>query len=192
MVNFSEALESYMISDDADLIAIESFIYSALESDTSSAPNNDLKKNLSKLANAKAKNDDEKVKEVKEEINENIRDLESAAAREKNEKRKAKLKKAAKIGGIIAGTIAVAATLALAIKKLRNDKALRDAKAMQEVRDNFMREHKPEMERKINEVRNEMNEVTNKTREMSDRLKKIKESRDANLAEFNKELSGLL
>ena len=121
MSTYASALENYAISDNEELIAIEAFIYGAFESDTSSSA--DLKKNLRKLANAKARDDYEEVKEAKRDVDENISELNRAAVSEKDAKKKEKLKKAAKIGGIIAATLAVAATAAVAIKKLKSNKS---------------------------------------------------------------------
>ena len=102
-------LENYLIIDDPDLIAVESFIYAAFESDTSSA--RELKTNLRKLANAKANNDKDAIKEAKEDVDDNIKEINKAANEEKDSQRKAKLKKVAKIGGIIASTIVTASTI---------------------------------------------------------------------------------
>ena len=50
--NFVSTLESFTIIDDPDMITIESIIYGALESDTTTT---DLKIDLRRLAKAKAK-----------------------------------------------------------------------------------------------------------------------------------------
>ena len=120
---FTEVLESYTIIDDPNVIAIESIIYEALESDTAKS---DLKKNLRALTKAKANNDDASVKEAKKDVDESIRELNSEANKEKDENKKAKLKKAAKIGAIIAGTVATAASIAVAAKMIKNNKNLKN------------------------------------------------------------------
>lgn len=119
-LDFGEALESYSIIDDPDVIAVESFIYSALESDNSSVRN--LKSDLNKLVKAKASGNETAVKQAKEDVKDSIEDVKNEAEQEKNSTRKAKLKKFAKIGGIIAGTIAAAATVAVVAKKIKDNK----------------------------------------------------------------------
>lgn len=119
--SFSAVLESYNIIDDPDLIAVEAFIYQAFESDISSAK--ELKTNLNKLAKAKASGDESDLREAKEDVKESIDEVNKAANDEKDAQRKAKLKKIAKIGGIIAGAIATAATIAVVAKNVKERKA---------------------------------------------------------------------
>ena len=127
-MNYCEVLESYTIIDDPDVIAIESFIYSALESDTSEANSDakELKANLNKLVRAKKSGDQSEIKQAKDDVNDSIKDVNEAANKEKDLKRKARLKKIAKIGGIIAGTLATAATVAVVAKKLKDKKDSRN------------------------------------------------------------------
>lgn len=126
MKDFSATLESYTIIDDPDLIAVESFIYGAFESDISCAK--ELKTNLNKLAKAKASGDESEIREAKEDVKDSIEDVNKAAAEEKNAERKAKLKKIAKIGGAIAGTIAATVTIAAVAKKVKSNVAERRAR----------------------------------------------------------------
>lgn len=113
--NFSEVLESYNINEDPDLIAIESYIYAAFESDAA-----EVKTNLRKLAKAKAENDDAAVREAKKDVDDSIREINNNANNEKDARKKEKLKKAAKLAGVIAGTLATAATINVAVKKIRD------------------------------------------------------------------------
>ncbi len=119
MNSYSAVLESYTIIEDPDLIAVEAFIYGAFESDTSSARK--LKSNLNKLAKAKANNDKEEIQDAKDEVKESINELNDQAANEKDSKKKDKLKKIAKVGGIIAATIMTAATIHTVAKHIKNN-----------------------------------------------------------------------
>lgn len=169
MCDYSEVLESYTIIDDPDMIAIESFIYSALESDVSSV--NKLKTNLNKLVKAKASGNETAVKQAKEEVEENVRDVNEEAANEKDAKRKAKLKKFAKIGGIIAGTIVVAASVAAVAKKIKDNKnAVRTT-------DNSS------IESRANEIRSE---VAKRQSELADKRKDVEKTRNEILQKANR------
>ena len=159
--NYSEVLESYNIIDDPDLIAVEAFIYEAMESDISSV--NKLKNNLNKLVKAKASGNEAAVKQAKDEVEENVKDVNEEAAKEKDAKRKAKLKKFAKIGGIIAGTIVAAAAVGVVAKKIKDGKA---AAKISENRGN-------EIAAKANEIRDE---AANRRSEMGDKRKEIERS----------------
>jgi hypothetical protein len=117
---YAEALESYTIIEDPDLIAVESFIYSAFESDMSAVKK--LKAKLTKLAKAKSKNDKEEVAEAKREVDDAVEDLNEAANDEADARKKAKMKKLAKAGAITAGAIATVATIATVAKKIRDGK----------------------------------------------------------------------
>ena len=120
--NFVEALESYTIIDDPDVIAIESVIYGALESDNGGA---ELKKNLRKLAKAKAKDDKDAIREAKNDVDESIRELNNEANKEKDEVKKEKLKEIVKVGAIIAGTLYVAKNINAAIKELKKSNTIK-------------------------------------------------------------------
>ena len=111
-------LESYMISDNEDLIAIESSISYALESDNSYVSK--LKSKLNKLAKSKASENDKEIKEAKKEVDEVLSELAEMAEEEEDATKKNALKKVAKIGGTIASTIVLAATITVAAKKLKD------------------------------------------------------------------------
>ena len=123
MNSYAATLESYIIIDNPDMIAIESIIYGAFESETSSV--SELKTNLRRLAKAKAENDDNATREAKNAVDENIDNISEAAKNEKDNRKKEKLKKAIKIGAIIAGTLASAATINIAVNKIRTNSVLK-------------------------------------------------------------------
>ena len=118
MNSYASMLESYSIIDDTDLIAVESCIYTALESNSSITTK--LKSSLNKLARAKANNDKEEIREAKQEVDENIDEINDQAQNETDNTKKNAMKKVAKIGGVIAATVATAATIAVAANKLKN------------------------------------------------------------------------
>lgn len=133
-MKYADVLESYTIIDDPDVIAIESFISYALESENSEANSDarELKTNLNKLVRAKKSGDKSEFKKAKDDVDDSIKDVNDAANKEKDLKKKARLRKIAKIGGIIAGSLATAATVAVVAKKLKDKKDARD-KASAEV-----------------------------------------------------------
>lgn len=175
MCKYTEALESMVIVDDPDIIAIEAFISSALESDVSDAKR--LKSNLNKLARAKNSGDTAAINKAKDEVNDSIDDVNEAAEKEKDANRKAKLKKIAKIGAAIAGTIVTAAGVAVAVKKLKDKRDIRRAesdKVAAQIAENneILKRQREEIETALADLDGRGENLANSFKEKGDALKK--------------------
>lgn len=175
MSKYTEALESMVIVDDPDVIAIEAFISSALESDVADAKK--LKSNLNKLARAKSSGDNTAINEAKEEVKESIDDVNEAAENEKDANRKAKLKKIAKIGAAIAGTIVAAAGVAVAAKKLKNNVDERRARGAEiaariDKNNEILKQQQEEINRALADLDGRGENLAKSFKEKGDALKK--------------------